>query len=252
MPTPTHTALSSAPIPRARLIGLAVWPTLVFVCLFWLAQTAGFDQWVAAGFYDPALGRFPLRDHYWTSRVMHEGARGVLVAFAVLLLALWGLSWPVRALRSRRKALAYLLAAILLSVVAVHQGKQWTNVDCPWSVIEFGGQQPHLGLFEDKPDSLPRGHCFPGGHSSGGFALLAFYFVGYGRRAHTWPLLMPGLLTGSVFAVDQWMRGAHFPSHDLTSAYLCWMIALGSYAWFYRHERAAAQARRRRVERPIG
>lgn len=242
MSNPTHPTAPSAPIHRARLVNLAVWPTLAFVCLFWLTQVAGFDIWVAARFYDPGLGRFPLRDGFWTSQVMHEGARDVLVAFAVFILTLWLLSWRMRALRNRRKALAYLLVAVTLSVVAVNLGKQWTNVDCPWDVAEFGGQRPHLGLFEDKPDTLPPGDCFPGGHSSGGFALLAFYFVGWGRRERRWPLLIPGLLTGGVFAVDQWMRGAHFPSHDLASAYLCWMSALGTYAWFYRRERAAACA----------
>jgi membrane-associated PAP2 superfamily phosphatase len=225
---------------RARLANLAVWPTLAFVGLFWFLQGAGFDTWVAGRFFDPALGRFPLKDNFWASQVMHEGAREVLVAFAVFILALWLLSWQAQAqaLRSRRKTLAYLLVATTLSVVAVYQGKQWTNVDCPWDVAEFGGQRPHLGLFDDKPDDLPRGQCFPGGHSSGGFSLLALYFAGGGRRARSWPLLIPGLLTGSVFAIDQWMRGAHFPSHDLGSAYLCWMIALGTYAWFYRQERA--------------
>lgn len=241
MPSAIPPAVSPAPLTRARLVALAVWPTLAFVVLFGLMQAAGFDMWVAARFYDPVLGGFPLRDNFWTSQIMHEGAREVLVVFAVAIFALWLLSWPVQALRSRRKSLAYLLVVIMLSVVAVHQGKQWTNMDCPWDVAEFGGQRPHLGLFDDKPDTLPRGHCFPGGHSSGGFALLALYFAGGGGRSRSSLLLLPGLLTGSAFAVDQWMRGAHFPSHDLTSAYLCWMIALGTYAWFYRRERAAAR-----------
>ncbi|MDP3583548.1 MAG: phosphatase PAP2 family protein [Thiobacillus sp.] len=252
VPSPIPPAVSPAPLSRARLVALAVWPTLAFVVLFGLMQETGFDAWVAARFHDPALGGFPLRDNFWTSQVLHEGAREVLVVFAVAILALWLLSWPVQALRSRRKSLAYLLVAITLSVVAVHQGKQWTNMDCPWDVAEFGGQRPHLGLFDDKPDTLPRGHCFPGGHSSGGFALLALYFAGGGGRSRSGLLLLPGLLIGSVFAVDQWMRGAHFPSHDLTSAYLCWMIALGTHAWFYRRERAAARLPIKRVDTPPG
>jgi membrane-associated PAP2 superfamily phosphatase len=212
----------------------AVWPTLLVIGLFISLQYGGLDLRVAHLFYDPALGRFPLRDNFWANQVFHDGARQVLVGLALLILVAWGLSWRVPTLRRQRAALAYLSITVLLSMLLVQQLKSWTNVDCPWDVAGLGGLRPHINLFADKPDTLPAGHCFPGGHSSGGCALLAFYFVGGVHRARRWPMLLPGLLTGSVFAVDQWARGAHFPSHDLASAYLCWMVALGMATLFER------------------
>lgn len=203
---------------------LVVWPSLLFAGLFLVLEYGGLDLAVSAQFFDPATNGFPLRGNFWTQQVLHDGARHVLVVVAVGLILLWALSWRVAALRPQRRALAYLIVSILLSLVLVQQLKSHTNVDCPWNISGLGGDRPHVGLFADKPDDLPPGRCFPGGHSSGGFALLAFYFVGRGRQRR-W-LLLPGLVIGTVFAADQWVRGAHFPSHDLTSAWLCWMTAV--------------------------
>ena len=203
---------------------LILWPSLLFAALFLTLEYGGLDLAVSARFYDPASGSFPLRNHFWTQQVLHDGARHVLVGLAVGLIALWALSWRAASLRPHRRALAYLIVSITVSLVLVQQLKNHTHVDCPWNITGLGGDRPHVGLFADRPDALPPGRCFPGGHSSGGFALLAFYFVGRGPR-RVW-LLAPGLVIGSVFAFDQWVRGAHFPSHDLASAYVSWMTAL--------------------------
>ena len=203
---------------------LVLWPSLLFAVLFLVLEYGGLDLMVSAYFYNPAQGGFPLRDNFWTQQVLHDGARHALVLVAVGLILLWALTWRVPALHPKRRALVYLIVSIILSLVLVQQLKAHTNVDCPWNIASLGGDRPHVGLFADRPDDLPPDRCFPGGHSSGGFALLAFYFVGRGRQRR-W-LLVPGLVVGTVFAVDQWVRGAHFPSHDLTSAYLCWMTAL--------------------------
>jgi membrane-associated PAP2 superfamily phosphatase len=108
-------------------------------------------------------------------------------------------------------------------------------VDCPWSLAEFGGQLPYVHLFADRPDSLPRAQCFPGGHSSSGFALFSLYFLtlGRSRRLARWAL-GGALLVGGVFAFGQEARGAHFLSHDLWSAALVWFTCVGVYAIGYR------------------
>ncbi|MFN3715978.1 MAG: phosphatase PAP2 family protein [Thiobacillus sp.] len=203
---------------------LILWPSVIYALLFLLFEYGGLDMAVSAAFYGPAQGTFPLRNNFWMREVLHDGARQLLAVLAAGLLALWALSWHAARLRPHRRALAYLIVSITVSLVLVQQLKLHTNVDCPWNIAGLGGDRPHVALFSDRPDALPPGRCFPGGHSSGGFALLAFYFVARGPR-RAW-LLPPGLIVGTVFALDQWARGAHFPSHDLTSAYLGWMTAL--------------------------
>ena len=39
---------------------------------------------------------------------------------------------------------------------------------------------------------------------------------------------------GAAFSIGQEARGAHFLSHDLTSAAIVWFVQLGLYAWYRR------------------
>lgn len=228
--------ISSADAGRAwpPLVDLATWPSIVFVYIFLLLQYGGVDEWVARLFYDPVHGLFPLKHDFWTEQVLHDGARQLMMALGLVAVALWAASFRYARLMPWRRDLSYGLLVVLLSVVFANLGKEATNIDCPWDLAEFGGARLHFGLFADKPDDLARGRCFPAGHSSAGFALFALFFVAR-RRGYrpAWPSLLPALLIGGLFAFDQWVRGAHFPSHDLTTAYLCWMTALGIHAWFW-------------------
>ena len=48
------------------------------------------------------------------------------------------------------------------------------------------------------------------------------------------------LLLGGVFSLSRMIQGAHFLSHNLWTALLCWLICLGLYdAMLYRPQRAA-------------
>ncbi len=226
------------------LSDLAIWPSIVFIYLFLLLQLGGIDEYVANLFFDRARGLFPLKHDFWAERVLHDGGQRVMIGMALLAAGTWVASLRVARLRAWRRLLAYILMVVLLSVGTTNLCKEISNMDCPWDLVEFGGRRIQFGLLQDKPDDTPRGRCFPGGHSSGGFALFALFFVGRQlgcRRA--WLSLTPACVIGVVFALDQWARGAHFPSHDLTTAYLCWMIALGSYAWLFRYDESPAGRR---------
>ena len=215
---------------RVDLWAFAVWPTLVFVCLWPVLEFLEVDELVVAGFYDPVIQAFPLQHDFWTKTVLHDWGRNLLRVFGGLIVLLMIGSFFLQRLRPCRRVLVYLVVAISLSVGLVNLGKRVSNVDCPWDMQEYGGSVGHYHLFDAKPAGEQVGKCFPGGHSSGGFSLFALYFAGLAlgvSRARC--LLLAPLVIGSVFAIDQWARGAHFPSHDLTSAYLCWMLSLGIY-----------------------
>jgi len=71
------------------------------------------------------------------------------------------------------------------------------------------------------------GHCFPAGHASAAFAYLGGYFV-FRRAApgvaRAWFAF--ALVTGLALGLSQQMRGAHFMSHTLWTAWFCWLTAL--------------------------
>jgi len=77
---------------------------------------------------------------------------------------------------------------------------------------------------------MPRGVCFPAGHSSAGFAWVSLYFFALlVHPAWRWRGLAVGLVAGGVFGLAQPLRGAPFLSHDLWTLATCWAISLGLY-----------------------
>ncbi len=215
----------------------AVWPGLLFGLFAAVTATTGFDESLARAWaFDPATSHFigSGPGQWWAKDLIH-GAGGRLIRIlggAVLLL--WCLSFWFEALRRWRRPAGFVVLCAVLGAGAVGLLKETTNVDCPWALADFGGQQPYVRLFADRPDNLPRAQCFPGGHSSSGFALFPLYFLylGRNRRRAGWGLAA-ALLVGGVFAFGQEARGAHFLSHDVWSAALVWFVCLAVYTLGY-------------------
>jgi membrane-associated PAP2 superfamily phosphatase len=59
--------------------------------------------------------------------------------------------------------------------------------------------------------------------------------------------LAAGLAVGVLFAFGQEARGAHFLSHDLTSAILVWYVQLGLYLRYAASETAIDSALHQRL-----
>ncbi len=197
-------------------------------------------------FFDAGAMHWRGAGTWWADDLLHTGGRDAVRLLATMALLLLLASLRVPALQRWRRPLGYFLAAMLASTLLVGALKQVTNVDCPWDLQGFGGTRPVIHLFDNRPDDLPHAACFPGAHSSSGFALLCGYFLfrHRGRRAALLALA-PGLVTGAAFSYAQEARGAHFLTHDLASALLVWLICLAVYAWGFGADVAPGRARAR-------
>jgi membrane-associated PAP2 superfamily phosphatase len=72
------------------------------------------------------------------------------------------------------------------------------------------------------------GGCFPAGHASAGFAFIGGFFAFrqvLPATARRW--LAGAMAVGLVFGLAQQVRGAHYMSHTLWTAWLCWTVAAG-------------------------
>lgn len=120
-----------------------------------------------------------------------------------------------------------MFASALTSTLVVNLLKSVTHRDCPWDLVRYGGLKPYIGFFEQYPDAVDFGQCFPAGHASAGYCWFGLYFFikhsfyPYKNFGLAFPITL-----GLIFGLDQQLRGAHFLSHDLWTAFICWAIAV--------------------------
>lgn len=184
-------------------------------------------------FFDLQQHVFPLKRHYFLSEWMHVRFKWLMVAIAVSCLLLAIASYRFTKLKTHRKSLSWVFVGMAVATTAVSILKHYSQHGCPWDLAMYGGDLPLFELFATPPAGVESGRCFPAGHPSGGFALMAFYFA----FMHSKPrlatnMLWLGLVTGLLMGMAQVMRGAHFLSHVLWSGWVVWMILLILY-WIW-------------------
>lgn len=195
-----------------------------------LAWDASGADLAAARLFGSARG-FAWRDSFWTSTLLHDGGR--IAAWALLaLLVVAALragagtaGAPGRATRWRW------LAVVLLGVIAVPALKRMSLTSCPWDLAEFGGVAHYVSHWARGAGDGGGGHCFPSGHAVAAFAFFGLYFQWRDlnpARARAW--LLGVLAAGLAFGGAQLVRGAHYPSHTLWTAWLCWTLCAAAAA----------------------
>ncbi|MEO6746356.1 MAG: phosphatase PAP2 family protein [Caldimonas sp.] len=214
----------------AALVALTAW------------DATGLDLPMARWFGGP--DGFPLRNAWILTAGFHTG--GFIVSWAVvswLCIGVWFPSGPlVRLATFERLQLAITPLLVVLTITLL---KAFTVTSCPWHLTDFGGVARLVSHWASTPggDGGP-GHCFPAGHASAGFAFVGGYFVFRDRAPRiAWLWLLASLLAGFTLGSAQQIRGAHFMSHTLWTAWICalvsWLCALAADSW-----RAAATSRR--------
>lgn len=216
----------------------AIRPLLLFIPIAAVLATTRLDEGIARAWaFDATAGHFIGAGKWWTTELTHGIGGNIMRSLGVLLLVFWVSTFFASALRRWRRPAGFLILSVALGTGTVSLLKQTTNVDCPRSLAEFGGREPYVNLFSPRPDSLPRARCFPGGHSSSGFALFALYFLCLARSRRLARIsLALALCVGGTFAFAQEARGAHFLSHDIWSAAIVWFACLGIFSFGYRGE----------------
>jgi membrane-associated PAP2 superfamily phosphatase len=184
--------------------------------------------WEASG-WDLALSRaygnlqgFALREHWLLRGVIHDGGR-LLAGAAFAATLAWAALGDADAM-ARRLRWAW-AGTVVIALLAVPALKRLSSTSCPWDLDEFGGLAsyvPHWLLM--RGDGGP-GQCFPSGHAVAAFAFLPLYFQWRRARPQRGTLLLLAIVAfGTLFGWAQLARGAHFASHTLWAAWLCWVI----------------------------
>lgn len=219
MTEPSLTFFSARQNALATPRQLLGWTLIALACLIaW--DMSGLDLPMARWFGDGQ--GFALRSTWFMVHVAHEGARALAWLIVLgLALSIW---WPMGALRRvayERRVQLVVSALLALLVMAVL--KRTSTTSCPWDLAEFGGVAHYVSHWALGVTDGGGGHCFPAGHASAGFAFLGVYFALRRALPHTARLCLAGALAaGFALGLAQQMRGAHFMSHTLWTAWLCW------------------------------
>lgn len=205
-------------------------PLALAVIVLLAFEPTHLDVWINNWFYDPEARRFPLRDDWFLETVMHRWVKYVIVVIGVGVGICLLLSLKLPRFRKHWRVFLFLGLCLGLGPAAVAGLKATTNMHCPYDLDIYGGGFPYVRLFEFAPEGVRRGHCWPAGHASGGYALMGFYFVWH-RTRPVWArwALVAGILYGSAMGIGRMVQGAHFMSHNFWSALVCWMVALVCY-----------------------
>jgi membrane-associated PAP2 superfamily phosphatase len=171
--------------------------------------------------YDFTTGRWRVDENEPIGRALfYDWPKAVIGAAAAALIALaagparWRQSLAARGWRTDRKALLVVLLTAALVPVFIGFLKGISGVYCPIELSLYGGTAPYLRpfayLLTEGADSA--GHCWPAGHPSGAFGLLALTLLGTAPRIRT-ALTILALTLGWTMGLYQMLKGAHFLSH---------------------------------------
>ncbi len=199
---------------------------LVFLAIMAMFSIFNIDFMVADWLYRLQGSTWSLKENLVTQAIIHRGGKdlsvtlGCFTFFSLLVSYFWSRS------RDWRQPLLYLFLATLLSTLSISVIKQLVSMECPWDLIRYGGHADFVGLLEIRPATMPASACFPAGHASAGYAWITFYFFFSATRPNLrWLGLGLGIVMGLTFGIAQQLRGAHFLSHDLWTAMICWTVS---------------------------
>ena len=200
--------------------------------IFWVSDL---DMTVTDYFYSPLSQNsdWPISEKpFWYFFYEMAPVISMLIAFGSLLVIFGSLiskKW-----KHHRKAAYFILSVFVVGpgiIVNTIFKDNWGRPR-PDQVVEFGGNHQYVPplLF----NSEGRGKSFPCGHSSVGYALIAFWFLWRTRRpklAHG--MLFGSLILGTLIGFSRLANGAHFLSDVLWSAWIPIFTASTLYYLFY-------------------
>ncbi len=210
---------------------------LIFIAVLTTAELFDLKFLVANKLYQLEGFQWSLKHHFVTETIFHEGVRNLNLIAVISLLALTLVQFFPGKNHSQRRRYVLLLLSLLLSFGLVNYLKATLGMDCPWDLRLYGGTKPYVNLWSLSDSHFSSGRCFPSGHSSIGFAWIGLYFFWRKNRpdlAKTSAVL--SLLVGFILGFAQQLRGAHFFVDDITTAFICWSIALFIFHIGEQHE----------------
>ncbi|QBE63123.1 phosphatase PAP2 family protein [Pseudoduganella lutea] len=202
--------------------------------ILWIGQFTDIDLALADLAFDKATRTFPMQHAWLTETFNHVILKTVLSAMAALavVLASWDTVRPSHYWsESRRIGLRVVAISAVLVPSMITVFKRFSISHCPWDLQRYRGSEPYVRLLEWVPAATSPGHCMPAGHASSALWLvsIAAFWWPYSRRKSI-GVAIGMLFVGMTVGWMQQLRGAHFLTHTLWSAWIACAMVLVIYS----------------------
>lgn len=185
-----------------------------FQSLFYDAQT---KTWIVS------------KDNFWADLIFYSGFKKLYIVFSitVVFFTIFSFYKKINLLEKYKKGLIILSLSLVL-IPSLSLFKNITNVPCPVDIVEFGGKAIDVKVLESYPKDYiqeKRRRCWPAGHATMGFSLMALYFLFKNPRNQKIALTF-GITIGVLTGGYKILVGDHFLSHTLVTMILAWLVIL--------------------------
>lgn len=205
-------------LSQFSLLQSAILISSFFILWFYIPVGSNLDLTLISPWVDSA-GQFPFKDSWFLATLNHRYVKNIIILIYCFYFFTWIASFKFKKLKPLRHDYAYFFFASMLCTILIGFIKAHSAHACPWDMTV-----PTNTGFTWNFSAID-GHCFPGGHASTGFALMTGYFVYFkSNTKRAYFFLITGLILGFTMGWAQMMRGAHFLSHNLWTAWITWLI----------------------------
>lgn len=159
---------------------------------------------------------------------LYDGLKVALILIAVGILFTLIFLRKMDFVQEYKKGLLIVLLSAILVPLAIGSLKAVTNTPCPCNIIHFNGIYPNLKVFDEYPKDFiqpSKAKCWPAGHASGGFALMALFFL-FKTPSNQKRALIGALIIGWSMGTYKMLLGDHFLSHTIITMLMAWIIIL--------------------------
>jgi membrane-associated PAP2 superfamily phosphatase len=219
--------------PSSRL-DRTLWPAVVLLGWgLWYFQVSDADLAVQDYLFDFQKGEWLVdKEAWWPTFLFHKLPKWLVIAFGVFLMLRvyvaprwrrWAWFRPAPMAQAWVVVLCLGVTPLVVSILKAN-----THVFCPWDIQRYGGKEEYLKTWTKYDPPRPAeqcGNCWPAGHASGGFALVAAASLATTRRGRMRGTLL-GLTVGWIMGGYQMLKGAHYLSDTMVTMLLAWIIHL--------------------------
>jgi membrane-associated PAP2 superfamily phosphatase len=158
----------------------------------------------------------------------YTGIKKLLILFAVAILFSLIFLRKKEFVQKYKKGLIIVLLSAIFVPLIIGSLKAVTNTPCPCNIVYFNGTYPDTKVFDSYPKDFiqtSKIRCWPAGHASGGFALMALFFL-FKTPKNQKRALIGALIVGWSMGTYKMLLGDHFLSHTIITMTMAWLIIL--------------------------